>query len=224
MYLRFYMRARRLRRTQWLPMPPHGDGMGRPSAAGVRPTPTSTRWALETAPIRARRGTGSGPTGEGGRAAAGRGRGGARDPAAVGRGHGQPWPPHYVYLFQFLPTAARSPHGSGQVARGRRGPEAACPAHPVTLALQDAAAGAARRTAYRSEEAAARLGFFPSAFPQPTDTRHRRHHGGRSCRERRHGAQRRRRPYVGRLERAPLLAEEPPDGGYCTVRYPRLVV
>lgn len=145
--------------------------MGQPSAAGVRPTPTSTWWALETAPIRARRGTGSGPTGEGGRAAAGRGRGGARDPAAVGRGHGQPWPPHYVYLFQFLPTAARSPHGSGQVARGRRGPEAACPAHPVTPALQDAAAGAARRTAYRSEEAAARLGFFPSAFPQPTDTR-----------------------------------------------------
>lgn len=184
-------------------------GCHRLQACALPPPPRGGRWK----PRRSVPGVARG-AGQRGRAAGRRQAAGGEEPATLllsaeatgNRGR----PTKFILPFKFLPTAARSPHGSGQVARGRRGPEAACPAHPVTPALQDAAAGAARRTAYRSEEAAARLGFFPSAFPQPTDTRHRRHNGGRSCRERRHGAQRRRRPYVGRLERAPLLAEDPP--------------
>ena len=145
-------------------------GSHRLQACALPPPPRGGRWK----PRRSVPGVARG-AGQRGRAAGRRQAAGGEEPATLllsAEATGNRGRPNIIfYLFLFLPTAARSPHGSGQVARGRRGPEAACPAHPVTPALQDAAAGAARRTAYRSEEAAARLGFFPSAFPQPPYTR-----------------------------------------------------
>ncbi len=198
--------------------------MGQPSAAGVRPTPTSTWWALETAPIRARRGTGSGPTGEGGRAAAGRGRGGARDPAVVGRGHGQPWPPHFS--LPFIISANGCPIatwiGAGGAREARTGgclPGASCnprvtgcccrrrQAHGLPERGGGGAAGVFPlrfSTAYRHPIVAIMAaGAVGSAATELS--------GGGGC-------------TWGDRSAPPCWRRTPPDGGYCTVRYPRLVV
>ena len=96
------------------PLPLHGDGMGRHATAGVRPTTTSSRWALVTATIRARRGTGSELTGIG--RFGGGGPRAARPSRLVvaDRGHGTPRPSQTIIQAARRsarpPLGARSPH------------------------------------------------------------------------------------------------------------------